>query len=164
MFSSPVSLWVLHPMSCPCPRMWGPWGMFRKPWCLAQTSLCGRCELPGNSRMGVTCNSFGNRRERPWGCGGSWFWLALASAHHRADEISPRQCCWLWVLICQCRFVLFCFGHDSRPQRWPGLSNGKIFAGSGAFCLGCSGGAQIVCKTIPGLPSVASLLTVSKQQ
>lgn len=28
--------------------------------CLAQTSLCGRCELLGNSRMGVTYNSLGN--------------------------------------------------------------------------------------------------------
>lgn len=28
--------------------------------CLAQTSLCGRCGLLGNSKMGVTYNSLGN--------------------------------------------------------------------------------------------------------
>lgn len=63
---------------------------------LALTSLCRRCGLLGTSSMGVV---FWALRDL-LGVGAHYSAWPWPLTRPRADEISPRHHCWLWVLIC----------------------------------------------------------------
>lgn len=74
-------------------------GIFRKPLNL---SLGPDILCVGRSSPGIPGWAWpsGSPRQSPWGWGpphAGWPWPLT---HHKADEISPRHCYWLWVLIC----------------------------------------------------------------